>query len=139
LEKSAFSLEKTVKIGDKSEAKTLETVNWSQELQVFSEADINKTAWMDKYDKDTLSQQIVYVANNSALKTQKIVLDFKGSTYLGEALTKVTINNQTDNVLYQSNETLTYMPPQKQWNIRRTQKVATGNTETIVIEGKVRN
>ncbi len=137
LEQSSSVLDKTVKIGTQTETKILQEVDWAQELQVFVDADINKTAWMDKYDKDTVGQRISYIANDPSLKTQKVILDFLNVGYMAENLDKVTIENQTNNVLYQSQETLTYLSLQNQWVIRRTQKVATGNAEIIEIEGKV--
>ena len=135
LEKSNDSFKKTVKIGDKSETQTPKEVDWKQELQIFVESDINKTAWFDKYQKDTTENKITYTAQDDNLKIRSIHLHFANPPYTAQFMEEVEIINHTENVLYESAETLKYWYRQHNWHIVRTQKVATGGTETVEILG----
>lgn len=136
LQTSKVQLNKTVKVGDKSETKTIENPDWKNELQVFSDSDINKTAWTDKYDINEGAKSLTYIANDSSMKTKRIQVDFWDDSQSMDKIKSIIIINNTQNVLYNSSEFLTYTP-NSNITIIRTQQVATGEMKNVEIRGEI--
>ncbi len=134
---STAKLEKRIKIGDKTESKTFDTPNWTQELLVFSNSDINKTDWTDKYTVENKGNSLVYIANDSTLKTKRLQVDFNDSQNKNfDNIKSLMVINNTRNVLYESSEFLSYYPNDN-FTIIRNQRVKTGEDKTIEIKSKV--
>jgi len=121
---------KTVVFEGDSETKKTQT-NWKDEWKVFIDSDINKTAYIGKYQIDSSANQVKYTALDADLKTQEIVLFTNNNEVI-----KVTIANQTNNVLYQSKEQLLLDVSKKTYEIVRNQKIILGENKEVVIRGQ---
>jgi len=101
---------KTIRLDKQIEEKTLTDLNVVEELAIFSNSDINKNAWFDKYTIDSILQknQLValhYNAIDKKLKTKKL------SIYFTEAsVDSIHILNQANNIVVNSSQTLKYIP-----------------------------
>jgi len=100
---------KTVSVDGKAQRKQLKKIDWEKELSVFASADINKSAWQDKYRIDTMATinavNVVYTALDDKLKTR--LINVKLNNKLVEF---ISIDQLSDNMIYNSKKTLTYSP-----------------------------
>jgi len=101
---------KTITLNGKTETKELEDLNFSNDLRIFREADINKPAWLEKYttESKTLSgshKLTTYEALDSSLVTRELAVEED----FGE-VTKITIKRKTGTVLSNGNHQLKYAP-----------------------------
>jgi hypothetical protein len=76
--------EKTLLVKGTSETKKVSIADWTVELTVFAQSDINRAAWRDKYQVDTLHiavepkedttvmHRIEHVAKDKALRTRTL-------------------------------------------------------------------
>lgn len=124
-------LQKEIKFKGQTESKNIEEPDWKAELKVFSDSDINKTAWLDKFEVDTIDNTVYYKCLSPKIKTQSLQLFLDKN----KEITRLEIKNKTGNVLYDSNETLTYNRSDKKYSIDRNQKVLFGDMEEIIIRG----
>lgn len=118
LSKSNIRVNKTVVQNGIPESLSNIAVNWKNELALFSESDINKSAWKDSYKVIEKKESIEYHTLDSNLRTKLIIIRFnknKEAVYL-------QIKNQTSNSLYKTNETLTYIPDSV-YSVIKDQKV----------------
>jgi virulence-associated protein VapD len=118
LSKSNIRVNKTVVQNGISESLSNIAVNWKNELALFSESDINKSAWKDSYKVIEKKESTEYHALDSNLRTKLITIRYnknKETVYL-------EIKNQTNNSLYKTNETLTYIPDSA-YTVIKDQKV----------------
>ena len=98
-------ISKTVKHNGNSESKKVHIANWGTELSLFSGSDINKPAWRDDYSITSDSNVTVYRALKPELKTREIKIK-----KVNGKLKYILITNSTDNMLYKSQEKLSYFP-----------------------------
>ena len=137
LNDSTLKLKKDAKIDGKSESQTIEKPNWNTELKLFKDSDINKTAWVDKYNTEKKSNSIVYTTTDSTLTTKRIQIDYKSTvTDSFEDITSILIINNTENVLYSSSDFLTYTP-KSSISIIRNQQIKTGDNNMVEIRGMI--
>jgi|GEM_PF-2125952 len=137
LNSSTLKLKKDAKIDGKSESQTIEKPNWNTELKLFKDSDINKAAWVDKYNAEKKSNSIVYTTADSTLTTKRIQIDYKSTvTDNFEDVTSILIINNTENVLYSSSEFLTYTP-KSSISIIRNQRIKTGENKMVEIKGMI--
>lgn len=103
-------VEKTISLNGKTETKQIEDINFTNDLRLFREADINKPAWFDKYETEeqalsaghTLTS---YVAKDSSLIVRRLTVEQdQGAT------TKIEIERHTGTVLSDGRHLLTYEP-----------------------------
>lgn len=134
LEKSKLVLEKTSTINGKIEIQQLEEFDLTQELSIFSNADINKSTWKDQYQVDsikTLSQQlqaIQYTALNDNLKTKLLKIVFEKGM-----VAEINIQKRIDNMAVQSDQSLTYYP-RKGYRILNEQSMVLTKPQRVGIE-----
>ena len=87
---------KRITLEGKEEVKEFDTLDYQKELITFSNADINKIAWQDKYQADTTyttdgkMQHISYLAKDNKLKTQKITIQYTQEGEIEEIYIKAT-------------------------------------------------
>jgi len=114
------AVQKTVGIDGKQQTKTLDDINWKRELSVFAAADINKTAWQDKYRTDTMATinavNIIYTAFEDDLKTRTINIQLDRDT-----VKYISIEQLSENMIYRSQKTLNYSP-QVSYTLENRQK-----------------
>ncbi len=108
---------KTVIHNKVKETQKVHIADWGTELSLFTESDINKPAWRDSYKIQQEGDFLVYRAKDPKLKTQEILIRRPGGTVKG-----ILIYNHTKNILYETNEVLSYYPDSL-YIIQKWQKV----------------
>ena len=132
LNKRNPAINKSISKNDIKESQILTIQNWNQELALFIESDINKSAWKDSYTKDSTESRIIYTAIDEDLRTQKIeILIEKG------ILKKIKINAKVDNLLYQTKENLEFIPDSV-YRINKYQKVILLGENNYLIRGNLK-
>lgn len=118
LSKSNTRVNKTVIQNGISESLTNLEVNWEDELALFSESDINKTAWQDSYSVIKKAENTEFLALDSTLRTRLIITRQNKN----KEIVYLQIRNRTKNNLYKTDEVLTYIPDSV-YSIIKDQKV----------------
>ena len=121
---------KTVSKNETSETKTLTIENWEQELQLFTDADINKAAWKNSYKKDSTANKLTYTTSDPELRVKNISIEFKNSKPA-----KLVINTESENLLYHTKEMLLFIPDSV-YQITKHQKVFLLGLSNYSITGK---
>lgn len=106
LNKVKTTISKTVSRNGVSEHKKNISPEWSTELALFSESDINKPAWSDSYKVNTDGNTISYIALDDELRTRSVVIK---KSQNGKWIELAAVN-RTSNYLYSSSEELLYIP-----------------------------
>lgn len=137
LEQQAHRLEKTVTLNGQKEVKVFEHIDYHKEFAPFIDNDINRLAWADKYQADSLVENgqlkaIQYQATDISLKTRQINIEFSP---LGE-VEIVSLQQENNSVLTQAAKKLSYVA-QKQYSIHTQETNKTGDVMDIKIEGKI--
>ena len=122
---------KTVTHNGVTETKEIKIDNWARELSSFSESDINKPAWRDSYTVQTTPAMVIYTATDDDLKTREIIVN-----KTGDKVKYIVIYNYTKNILYYTNEKLTYWPDSL-YKIEKTQHVRLLGLNKYVITGSL--
>lgn len=104
-----------------SASSVVSNVEWKKELQVIADADINKRAWIPHFKSDTIRHQsdtlqIIVRANRDDIPTRTINL-----WLVNEKIIEVYIEKRTSNLLFSSEQKITYQPG-RSYHIRGTQK-----------------
>jgi hypothetical protein len=130
-----MSIKKTIRHNDTTEEHIIKVENWNDELRLFSESDINKPSWKNKYTLDStdIGNGLVllhYKATDKGLSTQ--VLDVK----LADAnVHSIVIINKTSNQVYEAQQYLTYIP-HKSYTIEKIQDVTLFDKDEYNIKAK---
>jgi hypothetical protein len=111
------TLKKTVNIDENIESKEIKILNWKQELSIFSDADINKIAWIGKFKEIKTDSLITYSSNDKKIAIKSI--NIKTHNREISAIEIISINNNT---VFQIADTLTYIPDSL-YQISKTQKI----------------
>jgi hypothetical protein len=123
-------INKSVAHNGESESKKLRIASWVKELNLFSESDINKPAWLQSYDVKANNDSVVYKAKYPELKTREIVISKKNGQ-----VNKIAITNNTHTLLYNTSERLVY-ESNSYYLIDKTQKVKVMGANNYKITGK---
>ncbi|MEO1258257.1 MAG: hypothetical protein AAFZ15_05650 [Bacteroidota bacterium] len=116
---------KTVFVNGEKEEKVLESLDIENELKPFLSSDINKPAWSDKYDIDSLLdnsgnlKELTYIAKDEKLKTQ--LLSVK---YQNKEVEEIAIKNRSKSSVAETLQELSYAPL-KGYSIESIQEVST--------------
>ncbi len=102
---------KTVILNGTQETKELTNLRFATDLRMFREADINKPAWLDKYEVSNEeagggAQVQRYVATDSSVQTRQLEVTLNE---VG-APTKIIVYRKTGTVLSDGDHILTYDP-----------------------------
>jgi len=120
---------KTVTHNGVTETKTVHIGNWSQELNLFIQSDINRPAWKNSYVISNSDSAIVYRARTPELKTRRIIIK-----KAGDKVAWILIYNHTKNLLYETNEKLSYFPDSL-YLIQKTQHVKLMGRNDYKVQG----
>ncbi|PCH66878.1 MAG: hypothetical protein COC01_07035 [Bacteroidetes bacterium] len=127
-----YRMDKTVHHNDENESKSFELVDWSKELNIFRDYNINKTSLIGKYAIDTVIDHkiktIQYFTTDSALTLKQLSIVFDN-----DIIVELSFKNSSDNFLYNSHQELTYFPL-KGYKVSGKQKTATGQIIDYSIE-----
>lgn len=128
------NITKTTQINGQEETHTFDTLDFSRELAVFVESDINRIAWLDQYEVDsTLTAQgalagITYQALKPELKTQKLQIQFEQNQP-----SYIQVNRLMENALMNAAMQMEYRPG-KGYRIQSNQKLRISEEREMVVE-----
>ncbi len=125
-------VDKTVSINGTSENKKAKITDWTKELAIFVNADINKTSWKGSFKTVKQDGTDVYTSDNKKIPIKKISV-----TQHGQQVDKIEIIIDNKNILYQSQDTLTYYPDSV-YAIKKNQKIKLLNEKKYYIIGKLK-
>lgn len=111
-----------------------EPVNFKEELKAFIGSDINRVAWENKYQTDSIQRegkliQLTYTATDSQLKTKKINIYFSD-----DSVRKIQIHNTLKSLIAWSDQYLTYLPG-RAYEVKGEQHIRLG--KSYVFKAKV--
>lgn len=135
LEAQGVTIQKTIQHNQSKETQTVQPKDWNKELLLFSESDINKPSWKDKYILDSTDRGngltlLHYKATDDKLDIQVLDVELKG-----DAVHSVLIVKKISNQVYESQQHLTYIP-RKSYSIKKSQDVALFDEDDYNIEAK---
>ncbi|WP_293303828.1 hypothetical protein [Pedobacter sp. UBA5917] len=125
-------VDKTVSINGVSENKTAKITDWTKELTIFVNADINKTSWKGSFKAEKQNGAEVYTSDSKKIPIKKISV-----IQNGQKVDKVEIIIDNKNILYQSQDTLTYFPDSL-YLIKKHQKIRLLNEKKYSVIGKLK-
>jgi len=120
---------KTAVNNTNTETKNVHITNWETELGMFTESDINKPAWRSSYNIQSTPDFLIYKAKDPALTTRDIIIKRNGAK-----IKWILIFNHTKNLLYETEEKLSYFPDSL-YVIEKLQKVKLMGIDKYVIRG----
>lgn len=127
-------ISKTTLVDGKRIEKELDSIDFNQELKVFKESDINKIAWIDKYEVDSIYDeksmlnQIIYKATDEKLRTQKLLISFNQSV-----VDTIEIFNNVSGNIAKLDQHLTYIPSYG-YLIESTQKITLSKKHVLAVD-----
>ena len=129
---------KTVTVNQKTENHTIEDINWSKELALFTQANLNKSAFQQSYSRDTsYAQTLIYVLHTDEhlpIKTLRVAFD------KNQKPNKIEATIGSKNYLYESEKHLTMVLTNgklQAYEIEGFQQLAFSKREEFRIVGKV--
>ena len=128
------NFKKTVIVNGEAEVNETAEIDFEKELTIFSNSDINRPAWSDKYSVDSVFNEkkelvhLGYETSDKKLRTRKIAVDFDGG-----AVSKIQIENMTSTAIANAQQSLTYEPA-KGYSIESRQNVKTIEDVLLRIE-----
>jgi hypothetical protein len=133
LTKLNLMVNKTVVHNGTAETKKIHIPDWGTELSQFSGSDINKPAWKASYSTESSNNLLIYRAKDPLLKTREIIIKKEG-----DHVKWILIFNHTKNILYETDEKLSYFPDSL-YLIQKSQKVKLLGKDTYRISGTLTN
>ncbi|MFT5646945.1 MAG: hypothetical protein ACI976_001631 [Aureispira sp.] len=135
LKEQGVKIQKTIQHNQTKETQTALPKDWEKELLLFSESDLNKPSWKDKYVLDSTDRGngltlLHYKAIDENLSIQVLDVELKG-----EAVHSVLIVKKIANQVYESQQHLTYIP-RKSYSIKKSQEVTLFDKDDYTIEAK---
>lgn len=132
LEARSPAVRKRIKVNGKTEEKDLRDADFAGELSIFQRYDINKPAWIDQYQIDSLFEGgqltgIRYTAKKDDLKIRKVEVDFAGDT-----VQEVSIFNEVRSTTMNVSQELHYRAG-KAYSIVNLQKLAFSKEKRVAI------
>lgn len=100
---------KKIYLNKEQDSLTINSVNWTKELELFAAIDLNKAAWKDQFLCDTLSVAntviVTYKAKINSIPVRQVKL-----IYFNGKLESIRIVKQSDNFIVKSSSQLIYQP-----------------------------
>jgi hypothetical protein len=123
-------VDKTVTVNEKAERKKFKVANWADELTVFIDADINKSAWQGLFTVTRTDSVERYRSDDDKVPVKLVQVERKN-----KVITGITILLVTKNYLYQSADTLRYYPD-RLYEIRKQQHIKLLDPKQYRVSGK---
>ena len=127
LSKQKQLVNKSITHNDEVEQKEMQINNWTEELALFTESDINKISWKNSYKKDSTLNKITYTATEEDLRTRSVEIEFSGNKP-----SKFRIINKTHNYLYKTDEVLEYIPDSLYLISKKQQVTLLGRNDYLI-------
>ena len=123
-------IDKYVEVNHSGEHKKLKITDWQKELSVFSDADINKSAWQGLFKLNSDKDVKTYISDNEKVPVKSLSIRYKNGK-----ISSLKILISTVNSLYTSNDTLSYFPDSL-YEVKKTQHIKLLNEKNYHITGK---
>jgi len=130
LEKLNPTVDKTVSVNGTIENKKVKITNWKKELAIFINADINKASWRGSFNISKENNTDIYVSNNKKIPVKRVHIEKQGLK-----VSKIEIVISHTNILFQSQDTLSYYPDSL-YEIKKQQKIKLLSEKKYKIIGK---
>jgi hypothetical protein len=124
------TVDKTVTVNKQNERKQIKVANWTDELTVFLDADINKSAWQGLFKVSKNDKLETYRSNDDKVYVKSLEVERKNKQVTG-----IIILLNTKNYLYQSADTLRYYPDSL-YEIRKQQHIKLLNPKQYRVSGR---
>jgi len=127
------SIQKTIQLNGTKETQTLDGIDFEKELKVFANSNINKIAWLDAYQVDSVRvggklQSLHYKTQNPKLKTKEISILFKD-----DKVNSIKVLNISKTALADTEQRLEYKS-RKAYHIENIQKVSLMDNQKMIID-----
>jgi len=123
-------IDKTVMVNQSAEHKKLKIADWQKELSIFSDADINKSAWQGLFRLHQEEGAKTYLSDNEKVPVKSLHISYKNGKIYG---IEILISNA--NSLYTSNDTLSYFPDSL-YQVKKTQHITLLKEKSYKIIGE---
>ena len=117
LKNAKARVNKLVSINGIEEHKTSLINDWDKELAIFVNADINKNSWKGSFEINSNGGVDIYTTTNKKIPIKKVSV-----THQFSRVSKIEIIINNKNILFQSQDTLIYIPDQL-YQIKKQQKI----------------
>ena len=130
------SIEKTVAINEETDTKTLTAFNLENDFKIFSNTNINKLVWIDKYrvdstlNSDGILTTLKYTALVDKLKTREMLVEFEEAE-----VKEIFIKNASDNQVSTLIQNLHYFAGQG-YSVESIQDITLGGEQTLKVNVK---
>lgn len=131
LNKSKPLLTKTVEVNKDAETRKLRITDWNKELSIFSDADINRNAWKDLFNRKDIGEGEIYTTGNEKIPVKEVLVTKKNGQVQG-----IRIMIRYNNMLYSSADTLAYYPDSL-YQVKKQQKIRLLSEKNYRITGKL--
>jgi len=124
---------KRISIDGREEEKAFDSLDYQKELDIFSRSDINKTAWLDKYQVDSTFRdgqlaQTTYTSKDKSLKTRLLEVQFANGK-----VSEIHIQNQTESIVADVGQEMWYRPG-KGYRLESGQSTALTKEKKVTVE-----
>ena len=136
LKSEKSKVRKDVLVNENAENQTIDSLDWAKELEFFTQADLNKPAFVSSYRVDSSSMGVQYILK----ETEKLPVKSLSINRLGEGGVIIEAQISNDNYLYQTQRHLTLSINEGQlvdYQIDGFQKVVFGKKKNFKVSGKV--
>ncbi len=136
LQKQKPNVQKTILVSEKSENQQVTSIDWTKELELFNQVDLNKPAYVGNYDVDSSAMGVKYSLKN----TENLPVKFLAIQRAGEDGISVEALMSSENYLYQSEKHLKLTLRNNEvadYQIDGFQKVVFGDKKQFKIDGKI--
>ncbi|WP_412465711.1 hypothetical protein [Pedobacter sp. KLB.chiD] len=132
LQKLNPTVNKTVSVNGTIESKSAKIADWTKELAIFVNADINKTSWKGSFKTKEQNGVDVYTSDHNKIPVKKVSISWKG-----KKVGKIEIIIDNKNIVYRSQDTLTYFPDSL-YSIKKQQKIKLLTAKRYAVIGKLK-
>jgi len=123
-------IDKYVEVNRSGEHKKLKITDWQKELAIFSDADVNKSAWQGLFKLNEAGDTKTYVSDNDKVPVKSLSIQYRNGK-----ISSLQILISTVNSLYTSNDTLSYFPDSL-YEVKKTQHIKLLNEKNYHITGR---
>ncbi len=123
---------KRIEVSGKQEVQTFDSLDYSKELDIFSRSDINRVAWLDKYQVDSTFERgqlakITYTTDDEELKTHRMEIEFDQ----GKA-SSIYVRNKTESIVANIEQEMQYRTGEGYWLVSSQSTELSGEKEVKV-------
>jgi hypothetical protein len=130
-------VQKSIVVADSSENQSVKTIDWTKELELFTQADLNKPAFIQSYKVDSSSMGVKYTLK----ETEKLPVKYLNISRAGEDGISVEALVNTDNYLYETERHLKLSIKNSEltdYQIDGFQKIVFGDKKIFKINGTIK-